>query len=73
MTSVAVTWSSRRAKVSPARVVEDGDVEEVRLASERFEIAFPRRMVWSLKLLNLLPYALYFPLIARGTGGKRKG
>ena len=43
------------------------------LASERFEIAFPRRMVWSLKLLNLLPYALYFPLIARGTGGKRKG
>jgi hypothetical protein len=43
------------------------------LASQRFEIAFPRRMAWGLKLLNMLPYGLFFPLVARGTGGKRKG
>jgi NAD(P)-dependent dehydrogenase (short-subunit alcohol dehydrogenase family) len=43
------------------------------LTTDRFEIAFPRRMSWSLKLLNLLPYRLYFPLVARGTGGQRKG
>ncbi len=33
-----------------------------------FEITFPKRLAYSLKVLNLLPYALYFPLVARGTG-----
>jgi NAD(P)-dependent dehydrogenase (short-subunit alcohol dehydrogenase family) len=30
--------------------------------SARFEIAFPRRVVWPMKVVNLLPYPLYFAL-----------
>jgi NAD(P)-dependent dehydrogenase (short-subunit alcohol dehydrogenase family) len=37
------------------------------LRSSRFEIAFPRAFVLVLKLLRILPYALYFPLVGRGT------
>ena len=40
-------------------------------ASAGFEIAFPRRMAWLLKALNLLPYSLYFPLVGSAHGGKR--
>jgi len=38
------------------------------LASNRFEITFPRRFTFWLKVLRILPYALYFPLIRRFTG-----
>jgi len=31
-----------------------------------FEIAFPRRLAWFLKAMNLLPYSLYFALMGRG-------
>lgn len=34
-----------------------------------FEITFPRRLAWTMKVLRVLPYALYFPLIRRVTGG----
>jgi NAD(P)-dependent dehydrogenase (short-subunit alcohol dehydrogenase family) len=37
------------------------------LASRRFEITFPWRFVVWLKLLRLLPYAVYFPLVKAGT------
>lgn len=33
-----------------------------------FEIHFPKRFTWVLKLLSLLPYRWYFPLIRRFTG-----
>ncbi len=38
------------------------------LAAGRFEITFPRRFTWWLKLLRILPYAAFFPLVARATG-----
>ena len=37
------------------------------LRSSRFEIAFPRVFVGIMKLLQLLPYRLYFPLVGRTT------
>lgn len=38
------------------------------LASDRFEIVFPRRFALILKFLRLLPYRLYFPLVRKATG-----
>jgi hypothetical protein len=38
-----------------------------------FEIIFPRRLAFILKVMRMLPYAWYFPLIARQTGWSRKG
>lgn len=35
------------------------------LKSGRFEITFPRRFTWAMKLLRCLPYALFFPLTRR--------
>jgi NAD(P)-dependent dehydrogenase (short-subunit alcohol dehydrogenase family) len=46
------------AVVPAARRLVDG------LASGRFETTFPRRFTWMLKLLRILPYALYFRLTA---------
>jgi NAD(P)-dependent dehydrogenase (short-subunit alcohol dehydrogenase family) len=33
-----------------------------------FELTFPRRLSWTLKLMNMLPYSIYFPLMARAMG-----
>jgi NAD(P)-dependent dehydrogenase (short-subunit alcohol dehydrogenase family) len=38
------------------------------LSSSRFEIVFPKRLAFILKALNILPYWLYFPIVARFTG-----
>jgi NAD(P)-dependent dehydrogenase (short-subunit alcohol dehydrogenase family) len=38
------------------------------LQTRRFEITFPRRFTWRLKLLRLLPYRLYFAITRRRTG-----
>lgn len=37
------------------------------LKRDRFEIAFPRRFVYALKLLNILPYRAYFALVRAAT------
>lgn len=33
--------------------------------SSRFEITFPKRLSWTLKVLRILPYVLYLPLMRR--------
>ncbi|MCU0884767.1 MAG: SDR family NAD(P)-dependent oxidoreductase [Beijerinckiaceae bacterium] len=38
----------------------------------RFEIIFPRRLAFILKVMRLLPYAWYFPLVARQTGWNKR-
>ncbi len=38
------------------------------LKTSRFEITFPRRFTWQLKLLRLLPYRFYFGLTRRRMG-----
>jgi NAD(P)-dependent dehydrogenase (short-subunit alcohol dehydrogenase family) len=38
------------------------------LGSGGFEITFPRRFTYGLKLINLLPYPIYFWLVKRATG-----
>jgi len=37
------------------------------LPRSSFEISFPRRFTWLLKVMRCLPYRLYFPLVARAT------
>ena len=50
-----------------ARIICDG------FERKGFEITFPRRLAWLMKAMNLLPYALYFPLVRAATGaGKPK-
>ena len=46
--------------------VEDAAAQLVRgLSSDRFEITFPKRFTWLLKLLRMLPYAIYLGISAR--------
>ena len=40
------------------------------LATDAFEITFPRRFAYALKVLRCLPYRLYFPLVRRMTGAR---
>ena len=42
------------------------------LARGGFQVTFPKRLVWLAKAARLLPYALYFPLIAAATGWNRR-
>jgi hypothetical protein len=35
------------------------------LGTKRFEVTFPKRFTWGMKLVRCLPYALYFPLTRR--------
>ena len=54
----------------PALIGADEAAREILagLARGRFEIHFPSRFTRWLKLLQLLPYRLYFALVRRGTG-----
>lgn len=49
--------------------VEDAAEQIARgIAANGFEITFPKRFTYILKVLRCLPYRLYFPLVARMTG-----
>jgi short-subunit dehydrogenase len=56
----------------PMPFLMDPDAAAARIMAgldrRRFEISFPKRFALMLKLLNLLPYGLYFPAVARATG-----
>ncbi|MBW9113121.1 SDR family NAD(P)-dependent oxidoreductase [Rhizobium cauense] len=58
----------------PSLVSADEAAEKISvgLKSRHFEIAFPTRFTRSMKLVNLLPYGLYFWLINRSTGWRRR-
>ena len=54
--------------------VEDAAARlEHRLGKPGFEITFPRRFAYLLKLLNILPYGAYFAIINRMTGWSKRG
>ena len=40
---------------------------ERELSGRHFEITFPKRFTYALKLMRCLPYALWFPLVRRMT------
>ncbi|MBY0613670.1 MAG: SDR family NAD(P)-dependent oxidoreductase [Beijerinckiaceae bacterium] len=40
-------------------------------AEDRFEIHYPRRLSWLMKVVNLLPYPLYFWMVGRTTGTRK--
>ena len=42
------------------------------LKSQRFEITFPKRFTWVMKVLRLLPYGVYFALINAATGVSKR-
>jgi NAD(P)-dependent dehydrogenase (short-subunit alcohol dehydrogenase family) len=51
----------------PAIIGQDEAARRICDGFERggFEIAFPRRLVWFLKTMNILPYSLYFAIMSR--------
>lgn len=49
-----------------ARRIVDG------LKSGGFEITFPRRFTWWLKVISILPYPIYFAIVNRFTGWKNR-
>lgn len=57
---------ARRLELEFDAVVLDAIVAAI--GGRSFEITFPKRFTYVLKVLRMLPYALYFPLIRRMTG-----
>ena len=69
--------SSSRPKAVPMPFIMPPETAARRIvegfASGGFEITFPRRLSWPMKLLNLLPYPAYFWLLRQASrrGGAR--
>ncbi|WP_421849021.1 SDR family NAD(P)-dependent oxidoreductase [Oricola sp.] len=58
----------------PALMPVDAAVEQMVAGIERggFEVTFPRRFTYVLKLLRMLPHPLYFWLVKRSTGWSKR-
>ncbi|CAG0952573.1 putative oxidoreductase [Burkholderiales bacterium] len=67
---VATPLTAKNDFAMPALISPEQAAEEILrgLAGSGFEIHFPKRFTRWLKLLRLLPYRLYFPLVRRFTG-----
>ena len=67
---VATPMTATNAFRMPALITPEEAADEIiaGLARTGFEIHFPRRFTFWLKLLRLLPYRTYFPLARRLTG-----
>lgn len=67
---VATPLTAQNDFAMPALLTPERAAEETiaGFAGGAFEIHFPKRFTWVMKLLAHLPYRLYFPLIKRLTG-----
>jgi NAD(P)-dependent dehydrogenase (short-subunit alcohol dehydrogenase family) len=67
---VATRLTAQNAFAMPSLLTPEDAARRILagLAGSRFEIAFPFGFVTWMRLLRLLPYRLYFPLMARLTG-----
>lgn len=67
---VATRLTDKNDFKMPALITPEQAAQDILagLASGGFEIHFPKRFTRVLKLLSLLPYRLYFPLVRRMTG-----
>jgi short-subunit dehydrogenase len=67
---VATQLTAQNDFAMPALLTPDDAAAEILrgFATDAFEIHFPKRFTRLLKVLRLLPYRLYFPLIRRLTG-----
>ncbi|MES1926342.1 SDR family NAD(P)-dependent oxidoreductase [Salinisphaera sp. T31B1] len=67
---VATPLTAKNRFPMPFIIEPDEAARRIRrgLAARRFEITFPRRLSYMLKVLQRLPYAAYFPLIQRIAG-----
>lgn len=68
---VATRLTAQNDFAMPALITPEEAAAEILegFRSGRFEIHFPRRFTRLMKFLAQLPYALYFPLVRRFTGG----
>ncbi len=58
----------------PALMPVDRAVKRITkgLRTGGFELTFPRRFTWWLKLINLMPYPVYFQVVGRLTGSRKR-
>lgn len=68
---VATPLTAKNDFAMPALITPAQAAEHILkgFANTGFEIHFPKRFTLFLKLLRLLPYRIYFPLVQRMTGG----